>query len=179
MWLFGCFVARCLLAIRGYKFSSHHKKSSKLSISVRDQQRHTSTDLKLTYFFFFFFKLHFSHLLSLYWCIVLIRRQKLSLCYCYCGFLSLVIVSLSHDLISRNCHNPLPWEFGDHLVTSDQWTVHTKRVQIIHESSTCMNIKNFPVWPKRKKILVGKIITPNFAILWSKRTDFFGKYFLN
>ena len=132
MWLFGCFVARCLLAIRGYKFSSHHKKSSKLSISVRDQQRHTATDLKLTcnLFLLLFFKakLHFSHLLSLYWCIVLIRRQKLSLsCYCYCGFLSLVIVSLSHDLISRNCHNPLPWEFGDHLVTSDQWTVHTKK----------------------------------------------------
>ena len=105
---------------------------------------------RATYSFFFKAKLHFSHLLSLYCRIVLIRRQKLSLCYCYCGFLSLVIVSLSHDLISRNCHNPLPWEFGDHLVSSDQWTVHTKkvsnysRIQYRHEHCS-LNIKNFPV----------------------------------
>ena len=40
----------------------------------------------------------------------------------------------------------------------------------MHEQCS-LNIENFPVWPKRKQILVGKIITPNFAILWSKRTD--------
>ena len=128
MWLFGCFVARCLLAIRGYKFSSHHKKSSKLSISVRDQQRHTATDLKLMCNLVLLLLLkNCTFLIYFHFTAVLFYVDRSS-CYCYCGFLSLVIVSLSHDLISRNCHNPLPWEFGDHLVTSDQWTVHTKKV---------------------------------------------------